>query len=343
MTTILSIIGALLVITALIVIHELGHFLSGRRLGFAIEEFSVGFGPKLFQRNRNGILYSIRAFPIGGYVRFLGEDEELVDLGAFNNQKIWKRFVTLISGPLANILTAILLAVITIFAFGDYAPSVSAITQGSPAEAAGLQEGDILTGVNDVDILFYQEAADEVAKAAQSGKQVVLTVERGGEELTLVSEFMYSEALERDIIGVTFGSVRVHFSLLESVAISFKWMWYLLKEMIGVVVGLFTFRQDLAELAGTVGIIDILSRAVRSGGEVVLRMATLISLNLGVINLIPFPALDGGRILFIAIEKVIKRPVPRKVESAINMVGLIGLFALIGVLTFQDISRLIGA
>ena len=305
LATIGSIIAAILIVGVIIMLHELGHFLAGKKLGFAIEEFAIGFGPKLFKWERGGILYSIRAFPIGGFVRFLGEDEENNDPRAFNNQPIWKRFITLVCGGLNNTILAILLAVIYISAFGDYAPIVAGVTEGSPAQIAGIQEDDIIKGINGYDIYFYQEAIDTIVPA-EGTDTVTLTLERGGELIEVTSGFTYSEELGKDIIGITMSSVRVHYGFLEAIGLSFRWMWLLFKEMITTIVRLVTFQQSLDGMVGTVGIISLMGEAVRSSFETVLRIVTLITLNLGVFNLIPFPALDGGRIFMLLIEKIRK-------------------------------------
>jgi regulator of sigma E protease len=338
---ILSVIGALVIIGVIIMVHEAGHFFAGRRMGIEIEEFSVGFGPKLYKRLKNGTQFTVRALPVGGYVRFLGEDEENSNPKAFNNRPIWRRFITILAGPVANIILAVLLSVVTITAFGDYAPQISEISANSPAQAAGMMEGDIIKSVNGERVLFYQEGSEKIAKYAGEGQTITMEVQRGSELVELVSGFEYSADTDSYRIGVSISAVRVSYGFFEAVGISFQWMAYLMKEMITVLGRMFSFQQDLGAMMGTVGIVDVLSQAVRSGMESVLRLGVLVSLNLGIVNLVPFPALDGGRILMLGIEKVFKRPLSRNVEGIINMVGLAAVLLLMVVLTYNDIVRLV--
>ncbi|MGI6169770.1 MAG: M50 family metallopeptidase [Christensenellales bacterium] len=338
---ILSVIGALVIIGVIIMVHEAGHFFAGRRMDIEIEEFSVGFGPKLYQRLKRGTQFTVRALPIGGYVRFLGEDENNSNPRAFNNRPVWRRLVTIVSGPLANIVFAVVLSVLTIMAFGDYAPQISEVSANSPAQAAGVQSGDIIKSVNGEQVLFYQEGSEKIAKYAGEGQTITLEVQRGGERLSLNSQFEYSEESDSYRVGVIIAPVRVNYGFFEAISISFQWMAYLMREMITVLGRMFSFQQDLGAMMGTVGIVDVLSQAVRSGMESVLRLGVLVSLNLGIVNLVPFPALDGGRILMLGIEKVFKRPLSRNVEGAINMVGLAVVLLLMLVLTYNDIVRLI--
>ena len=340
LATIGSILIAILIIGVIIMVHEFGHYMTGKKLGFAIEEFSIGFGPKLFRWEKNGIQYTIRALPIGGYVQFLGEDEENENPRAFNNQPKWKRFLTLFSGAFNNILLAILLSITIIFAFGEYAPQIVAVTEGSPAQVAGFQPGDIIKNINGNEIYFQQEASEQI-KPAEGTDTVTIVVERNGERITLTSGFSYNEAAQRELIGISIGGVRVYYSLWEAFLLSFRWMFLLFKEMIVAIFQLLTFQQSLDAMMGTVGIISMMGQAVRSSFETVLRIAMLITLNLGVFNLIPFPALDGGRIALLGIEAIRKKPISRKVEAAVNLAGLVVLMGLIVVLTYNDIARII--
>ena len=342
--TILSIIGAILIIGIIIMVHELGHYSIGRACKIKIVEFAVGFGPKIKSWVKNGIKYSVRWLPIGGFTKFYGEDEESDEKLAFNNQPAGRRALTIAAGPIYNILFAFLLVVITLCAFGDYVPTVGKVWAGSPAEAAGLQDGDVILEMNGVDMDFIMEV--DASKRASNGVSMPITVRRGDEELSFNVPY---EANLTDPegtlqtnknIGIYIGQQRVSFTIPEAFGLSFKWMYLLVRETILAVFGLFSGHTENA--GSIVIIVSYLGQAIRSSVENVLRLGVAISASLAIMNLLPLPALDGGRLVFIGIEKIFRKPVPRNVEGVIHFVGFAALMLLFVFLVFNDIRTLVG-
>ena len=341
MNTFLSTIGALLVISVLVTVHELGHYLAGRALGFTILEFAIGMGPVLYKTERKGIVYALRAFPIGGMCRFYGEDEEVEHDGlGFNEQKPWKRAVTVAAGPVMNVLFAFMFAVVTLLAYGDFMPQITELnSQSAPAAVAGILPGDILISVGGKTIRYYTDAIDLIGQADSQESEVV--VERDGERITLVVRDFYSPEAQRNMLGVSIQAVRKSFGFFEAIGNSAAYVWALVRTMFSWFGSIFSQGLQEGDVMGPVGTIMIIGQAVRAGFETVLRMAVLISINLGVVNILPLPALDGGRLTFMALEVVRGKPISPRIEGAIHAVGLILLFGLILFLTYKDILGLI--
>ncbi len=346
MSIIITVLAGLLVLTVLVVAHECGHFFVGKACDIRINEFSVGFGPKLFSRKRkkDDIIYSLRALPLGGYVQFYGEDEEVdaaYEPRAFNNRPLWQRALTLLAGPAMNLIAALLITVIVLTAFGDYVPVIKSVTEGTPAYEAGLQEGDRVVMFEGKKIDFSTEF--ELATGNMENKEsVTIGVEREGSYKEFTVALRYDEETGRNMMGIKYSSdTRKKFSFFEALGLSFKWMYLIIVEMFQYLGRLLSGSEGVGGLAGPVGTITIIGEAVRSGFEVTMRLAALLSINLGIMNLLPFPALDGGRLLFLGVEKIRGKAIPRKVEGYINMAGLVLLFALMIFLTYQDIARLL--
>ncbi len=347
--TLISIIGALLVIGIIIMVHELGHFWIGRACGIKVMEFSVGFGPKIKQWFKNDILYSIRWIFLGGYTKFYGEDEELDDRLAFNRQSAGRRALTIFAGPAFNILFAFILVVLTLCAFGDFKPAIAKVWEDSPAMAAGLKPGDVILEMNGVRMDFAMEL--DSAIAASDNKTMDITVQRDGEIISMQVPYRYYDhyILDGDTehpvtgykTGISLGNMRVRFGFFEAVALSFKWMYFVLKETILAVIGLFA-GKGTENAMGVVQMTAYLGEAIRSSFESVLRLGVAISISLGICNLLPLPALDGGRLVFIGIEKVFRKPVPRNVEGMIHFVGFALLIVVFILITYQDITKLFG-
>ncbi len=339
MTTVLSVIGGLLVLSLLVMIHELGHFLAGRALGFSILEFAIGMGPVLWKTTKNGIQYSVRALPIGGMCRFNGEDEKITDGRSFYLEKVWKRIVVVLAGPVTNLLFAFLAAIVTLSAFGDIMPQVYEVNADSPAYTAGMQQGDFIVAVGGKRVMYYNQTVDLIQAANRNGFDV--TVVRSGEEETLHFTNAYDEQAGKTVLGITINGDHMKFPFGETVTRSAAYIVSTLTETFKFFGSLFQGKVASNEVSGFVGIIAYISQAVRSSGETVLRLVVLISASLGIMNLLPIPALDGGRLLFMVIEVIRGKAVPPEKEGMVHFVGLILLFGLMIFLTYNDIVNLI--
>lgn len=337
--TLLSIVGALLVLTVLVFVHELGHFYAGKKLGFRIDEFAIGMGPVVCSKEKNGTRFAIRALPIGGLCAFHGEDEGVSDPECFNAQPVWKRMIVVLAGPFMNILLAVVLAVIILMTYGEYMPKINDFTaENTPAEAAGIQVGDIITEIDGKSITYYAECTDYIRQADHAGIEV--TVRRGGSDVTLTARDIYDPESGSNRLGIYISPERLRYGLLEAATNSVRYTCYIVKEMFKVLGGLFTGSVTSDDVAGPVGTISIIGQAVRAGFEVVLRLGVLISINLGIMNILPIPALDGGRFLFMVIEAVRGKPIPPEKEGMIHMAGLVLLFSLMILLTVMDVRKL---
>ena len=337
--TLLSIVGALLVLTVLVFVHELGHFYAGKRLGFRIDEFAIGMGPVVCSKEKNGTRFAIRALPIGGLCAFHGEDEGVSDPECFNAQPVWKRMIVVLAGPFMNILLAVVLAVIILMTYGEYMPMINDFTaENTPAEAAGIQAGDIITEIDGKSITYYAECTDYIRQADHAGIEV--TVRRGSSDVTLTARDIYDPESGSNRLGIYISPERLRYGLLEAATNSVRYTCYIVKEMFKVLGGLFTGSVTSDDVAGPVGTISIIGQAVRAGFEVVLRLGVLISINLGIMNILPIPALDGGRFLFMVIEAVRGKPIPPEKEGMIHMAGLVLLFSLMILLTVMDVRKL---
>lgn len=339
MSVILQILGALIILGVLIIVHELGHFGVAKALGFRVDEFSVGFGPKVFARERKGTLYSVRALPLGGFCRFHAEEEEgTEENGDFNAQKPWKRFLVTLAGAVMNILLAFVLAVITLLAWGDTACLIAEVNPGSPAESAGLMAGDMIVAV-DGDNLAFDFSALENVQNADAEQGVTLTVVRDGERMELtVSNLERDESTGKLMMGVTldYSTMRT-FSLGEAITSAFDYLAYLIRTLINFFASIFTTPNLTEQVTGPVGTVGIIMQAVSYGWMSIFRLCVFLSINLGVFNLLPFPGLDGGRLVFILIEMIFRKPVPRDKEGLIHLIGLGILMAFVLYLTIGEV------
>jgi regulator of sigma E protease len=345
MTTFVYVILSILLLGVVVMLHELGHFAVGRLCGFGIDEFSIGFGPKLLGWRRKEIDYSLRVLPIGGYVRFRGEDEDNASPDAFNNQPVWKRFLVTAAGAGMNFVLAFV-AILLFFSLYGYTgaelPAIYSVQEGSPAQTAGLLPGDRVISVDGVEISYDKAGFDAMYamfSARQDAQPMVIGIERGGEVLS-VSVSKVQDADGKWLMGVTLGAnVRVGFgTALRASWQSFKSMSTMMIDMLRNLI----FKGEGAEqVSGAVGIVSQMSSYIQQGFDMVLSILATISLNLGIMNLLPLPALDGGRLVFLLIEGIFRKPVPREKEGMVHLIGMVLLFILMGVLVFSDVMKIV--
>ncbi len=344
-TNAVSIIAALLLLGIFITIHEYGHFIAGRKLGFGILEFSVGMGPKVFYREKNGIVYSLRAFPIGGMCRFSGEDEVSEDGHGFNDHPVWKRVLVVIAGPIFNIVSALVLGVVILMAYGVYIDQtevqIPEVVENAPADIAGLESGDILIAVDGAPVTDHEQVISIIDSAENS---VEFTVLRGETEHTLLIDDIYDEESGKNLLGITIGTyyVREQLGFVDAVKGTFSYSWEVVRQTFSTLGRLVTGNVEQGEVGGVVAIVATVSTAVQTNIETVLQIAMLLSLSLGIMNLLPIPALDGGRLVFLIIEAIRRKPLAPEKEGMVHFIGFALLMALTVFLIFSDIRMLAG-
>lgn len=334
------VILALLLLGVLIMAHEAGHYLAARACGIEVQEFAMGMGPLLCKwKNKLGTQFSLRALPVGGFCQFYGEDEDVNDPRAFNNQAVWKRILTVVSGPLMNFVVAFVVIVLYLSLLGipTVVPRVAEVE--AHAAQAGLMAGDTLLSVNDVAADSTDTVLTEIM--GSGGETVTLRVKRGGEEIDVPIAPFYDEELSRYRVGFTFAQERMRVSLLESIPFSVS---YNIESgrLIGTTLkNLLVRGEGVDEVTGPVGTVYVIQEVTQQGGvDIYLELLALISVNLGVMNLLPIPGLDGSRMLFLLVEAVRRKPVKRELEGAIHGAGFILLMGLMAVLTYKDIMQI---
>lgn len=337
-----SVIAALILLSLLVTVHEFGHFGMGRLLRFRIDEFAIGMGPKVFGREKNGTLYSLRALPIGGMCRFYGEDEAADSGLSFHAQKPWKRFLAVFAGPITNLIFTFILSVIFLMAFGgfEYIPTVQSLsTDVTKAAEVGMAPGDVLYAVDGVVIENAEDTIDMIRNASNNA---VITVQRGNVLIDLQFQDIYDEALGYNLLGINLTMQRKTYGFFTSIGKAFPFVFDIISETFKGIAGMFKNGVQQGDVMGVVGTVAVISYAVRSNFEVVMYFAILLSISLAIFNLLPIPALDGGRLVFIVVEMIRGKPISPEKEGMVHFIGFILLMGLVLLITFSDIRMLIG-
>lgn len=356
--TLLYLIIAILVLAFIIFFHELGHYSMGKLLGFRILDFSIGFGPALLKFKKGETNYAIRAIPFGGACQFDGEDEdEQDDPRRFNAQPVWKRFLVIFAGPFMNVLLAFLIAFAALLftpvpvytideATGDYIPEINSVTEGSAADNAGILPNDIVIAVGgESPMVEDSESSIDalITLIKNAGVDFVITVERDGNRIDLPITNAYNEELGYNQIGVTVGALtktQTHNTVGKAFTGSFDYLTNIVEATAKGIAGMFKNGIKQGDVSGVVGTVAIMVDVANENAINIVYIAIILSLSLGVFNLIPFPALDGGRLIFLIIEAIIRKPLNRKIESIVNAVGFALLLGLMIVVTISDVIGL---
>ncbi len=345
MLNILLIIIAVLLFGLIISIHEFGHFFTAKLSGIRVNEFAVGMGPKLFGFTRGETDYSLRLFPIGGYCAMEGEDEESPDDKAFNNKPVWKRMIVIVAGAFMNIILGLVLMSVIVCQSNLLATNqIAAFTENSKLEAAGAEVGDYIYSVDGYRIRTETDLSFGFGTADPDSCNIVLV--RDGEKIELNNVKLDSyESSGRTAVVIDFKIYGVQKTPLRIIKKSVDNTWSMMKMVILSLKGIVTGKYGLNDVSGPVGVAQAITEAASTGLKTsvsdavynIMTIMALISINLGVFNLLPFPALDGGRFVFLLIEAVRKKPVPRKYEAWVNTAGMAILLAFMVVVTCKDI------
>lgn len=355
----LNILAAVLLFGFIVLVHEFGHFLFAKLNGIGVNEFSIGMGPRLCSFVRGETRYSIKVLPFGGSCMMEGEDfgSDSANSKAFNEKSVWARISVVAAGPVFNMILAFLFALIIVSQVGHDSPVLYGVMDGSPAQEAGLQAGDKITKINKRKITSYRDVM--LYTFSHPGEEVVLSYSRppggswenGGaaEKRTAVLIPVYNEEYQSYMLGVQFGSYEKVKSLPDLIYYSAYEVKYC------VVSTLDSMRMMVRKqikvddaVTGPIGIVNMVGETVQEGREmgakaVILILSNwvlLLSSSLGIMNLLPIPALDGGRLLFMLIEVVRGKPVDPEKEGMVHMAGMALLMALMVVVLFNDIRKL---
>ncbi len=363
MTVFLTILFAVLMFGFLITIHEFGHYLFARIFKVSINEFSIGMGPKLFSKRskKTNILYSLRLLPIGGYVAMVGEDEDTDDPNALNKKSVWQRLVIMAAGGVFNLVAGVLLSAVFVFmTLGSLGSTQIAYFADKSTSHHVLMKNDIVKEVNGHRVLTASELSfrvmweaekpiDELTVTGENGESVVLknvalldfTVIRDGKEIELSGVPITMTVAEGLGVGqqdfyvyreiATFSSVIRH--IFGETRNNVNQVWASLGALL-------SGRVGVDQMSGPVGVTDQMTEVAKLGFEYLVMIAGLIAVNLGIFNLLPIPALDGGRIFFLLIEAIRRKPMKPGVEQKINTVALMLLLAFSFFILIKDIVKL---
>ena len=366
--TVFYVFAALLMLGIMVTVHEAGHFFAARLTGIPVKEFSIGMGPKLlsWKRKKHETQFSLRLIPAGGYCMFYGEDdtegkEAREDPRSIGKFAVWRRLITILMGPVMNFVLALVVAAALYGMVGEdtkgyyEAPSVAAVEADGAAAEAGIRVGDRIAAVNGQDAsgLTEDESAMKVSAlidAYREGQEpLLLSVQRGDETVQVRLAPRYSAELGRYLIGVQlnigYKPVYTPVSVFRAVQLGANYCVRAAGAIITSLRDLITTGAGLEQTSGPVGIVKLIAEetqrsAAESAREAFVtygELLVMISVNLGLFNLIPIPGLDGSRIVFLIIEGIRRKPVPQKVEAYVHMTGYILLFGLMIVMTYKDV------
>lgn len=342
-----SIIIAIIIFSIIVIFHELGHFLLAKANGIRVNEFSLGLGPTLFGIKKGETLYSIKLLPFGGACMMEGEDAESGDSGAFNNKSVWARMSVVFAGPFFNFIMAFVFSLILLGCIGYDRPVVSSVMEGYAAEEAGIQPGDEIIKMNHLSIHFYREIS--AYSTFHSGENVEVTYERDGKKQTTTLVPKYDEETGRYLYGFVGSGERTRGSVGSVLVNSFYEVRYWIYTTLQSLRMLVTGGVSVNELSGPVGIVENIGStyetSVEDSGHYyaflnMLNWAILLSANLGVMNLLPLPALDGGRLVFLIVEAIRRKRIPVEKEGFVHAIGIVLLLLLMVVVMFNDIRKI---
>lgn len=355
MNVLMTILLTVILFAVITLPHELGHFMFAKLFGVRVEEFSFGMGPLLWQRQKGETAFSVRLLPIGGYCMMQGEDEEVdedeyeegnEDLAcepldpsrSFVHKKAYQKIIVLLAGAMMNFLVTILLMTGIFYTLGVPSTVLDEVTPGSPAYEAGLEAGDRIVAVNGEEVSSWSEFS-ELAADWKADTSVNLKAERDGESLSFTMTPEQDEETGRVVIGIL--ASREH-HLLGAASYGTRTVWEMNKIMIQSLGELVRGNLGMDDVTGPVGMVQMVSQTAETGILNFLYLTAIISLNLGIMNLIPFPALDGGRILMVILRKFTGERITDHMEAILHLAGMALLLFLAIMIAGNDIMRIFG-
>jgi regulator of sigma E protease len=348
--TFLSIV---LVFGLLVIMHELGHFYMAKRAGIKVLEFAFGIGPKLFSIQGQETMYSIRIFPLGGFVRFLSAEEiqendqvsrqELIHR-SFESKSLWQKMSVIVAGPIMNFILGAVLFIMIFAWFGVPTGSneniIGSTIEGKPAVTAGLQAGDRILAVNGVSTPDWNSITAQIH--AKPGEMIVLTVEKvqSKEITTLEVTPELDPQSGKGLIGISPKIVKERVSVLKSAQYGLQQTVEFTRLILILIVQMITGEIPV-ELSGPVGVVQVIGEGARQGLSNLLSLTAILSIQFGILNLLPIPALDGGQLVVLAYEGIRRKPLNPEKKGWIQLTGFALLIALMIAVTYQDILRLL--
>ena len=347
---ILTLIAFVLILGVIVLVHELGHFLWAKKFGVFIHEFSIGMGPVIYSRKgkKDGILYNIRALPIGGFVAMAGEvyeDDKKIPKDRFLcNKPIWQRVIVMAAGVINNFIMALALLLVMAFIWGSYPlePKIEMVKENYPMAEAGIVKGDLIIAINNHKVRTWDEAQIILEYKNKNDYYEFKIKHEDGTiddyKITPKPE-KQQDGTERRMFGFNVNQNET-VGLFNKIKYAFGKFWSIVSSMWLTIVGLVTGKISVNALSGPVGIYGVVGSSIGLGLYYVVQLIAYLSINVGIINIIPFPAFDGGRILFLIIEKIKGSPVNQKFENWCHTIGFILLMLLILYVTVNDIINL---
>lgn len=343
----LIIIGVLL-FELIILIHEGGHFVTAKLCGVKVNEFALGMGPKIIKFQKGETLYSLRLFPIGGFCAMEGEDSESDDKRAFGNKKVWQRMIIVVAGAVMNIILGLVLMMITLVPNKYFASSTVAVFADNATSNQQLKVGDEITKINGYDIITSTDMS--FAFATAKSNKLSMTVKRDGEYVDLTDvQLPTVESDGKEILQLDFKVLAIENNFGNLVSQTFLSTVSTVRMVWASLAGLVTGQFGLNEVSGPVGMTSAITQATASGLETsfwdgllnLIYIMMIITVNLGVVNLLPIPALDGGRLVFLIIEAIRRKPIKPEHEGYVHAIGMLVLFAFMIIISIKDVIQLI--
>lgn len=337
----MTLLVAILVFSVIIIFHELGHFFAARSVGIDVEEFSIGFGPRLTGFMAMGTKFSVRLIPMGGYVKMLGEGEEdgagIDTQASYQNKTPLQRMAVIAAGPMMNFVLAVLIFIVIFGVVGVTVnePRLGGIVPGGPADLAGLEVGDEIIAIDSQEMKLWTDISTYIRSSEND--TLIFTIRRDGQQREVAISPREGEVYPEVGILAPFRRYSIPASIVEG----FRETYKLTVAVVQSLIGIFTRQIPAEELTGPIGIVYFVGQAARAGLVSVLTLAALISVNLALFNLLPIPALDGSKLVFLGIELIRRRPLDPNKENLVHLVGFALLITLMLIVMYRDIIRFI--
>lgn len=330
----IAIIAAVVLFCLLIAGHEFGHYAAAKLLGVKVNEYSIGMGPLLWQTKKGETEYSLRALPIGGYCKIEGEDGDSDDDRSFGKKPWWAKVIILAAGAFMNFVLCILLLIGLFWYSGAYSTTLADVSEGYPAQIAGIQAGDTIVAIDGVEYDDWIEVVNAIE--ASKGSPMTFTVERDGQTHDYTLSAVESDG--RYLMGITCKLIHSPIKAIGQAFSTTKSTMIAMGQFFGQ---LFTGKASGDDVVGVVGIVSMIGEQAKFGFSNVVYLMAIISLNLGMVNLLPLPALDGGRILFVIIRLITRDKIGDNAEAVTHAVGMVLLLALMAFLIIKDLNRFV--